>query len=76
MEKLLAKTLSFAPEVMTRDSGVFIGNKLRFATRFEAQAWIDDLSSRWFAVSNTRIVESTSSVNCYFQNGKLEYLES
>jgi len=75
MEKLLAKTLSFSPEVTTTgDSGKFAGNAMRFATKEEAQLWLDDLIMRWFAVVDTRVVESTDPVNYRIVNGVLERL--
>lgn len=55
--------MSFAPMVRTTDNGPFAGNGLRFETREEAQAWLDDLVMRWFAVTDTRVDESTDPVN-------------
>jgi hypothetical protein len=55
--------MSFAPEVRTTDNGPFAGNGLRFATEAEAQKWLDDLIMRWYAVTDTRVVESTDPVN-------------
>ena len=64
--------MSFAPMVRTTDYGPFAGNGLRFATREEAQAWLDDLMCRWFAVTDVRVDESTDPVNYAWVNGTLE----
>lgn len=55
--------MSFAPMVRTTDNGPFAGNALRFATANEAQLWLDALIMRWFAVTDTRVDESTDPVN-------------
>lgn len=55
--------MSYAPMVRTTDFGPFAGNALRFATEKEAQMWLDDLMCRWFAVTDTRVDESTDPVN-------------
>lgn len=55
--------LSFAPEVIADSSGAWTGNGLRFATENEAELWVRDLSMRWFAVRETRVVPSTEPVN-------------
>ena len=54
--------LSFAPEVIADSSG-WTGNALRFATEKEAEIYVRDLSMRWFAVRETRVVPSTDPVN-------------
>ena len=64
--------MSFAPEVIADNSGKFCGNSLRFATREEAEANVSDLASRWFAVRETRVVESQDTVNYSYKDGKLE----
>lgn len=63
--------MSFAPMVRTTDNGPFAGNGLRFATREEAQAWLDDLMMRWFAVTDVRVDESTDPVNYKLENNML-----
>ncbi len=50
--------MSFKPEVIADSSGQWCGNALRFATREEADANVQDLMMRWFAVRETRVVES------------------
>lgn len=55
--------LSFAPEVIADNSGKWTGNALRFKTEKEAEIYVKDLSYRWFAVRETRVVPSTDPVN-------------
>ena len=55
--------LSFAPEVIADNSGKWTGNALRFATAAEAKIYVDDLSYRWLAVREVRVVASTDPVN-------------
>jgi len=62
--------MSFAPMVRTTDNGPFAGNALRFATFTEAQMWLDDLMCRWFAVTDTRVDESTDPVNYSTPDGR------
>jgi hypothetical protein len=66
--------MSFKPEVIVDASGQWCGNALRFATREEAEANVRDLMMRWFAVRETRIVESDDLVNYRYINGRLESL--
>ena len=66
--------MSFKPEVIVDTSGEWCGNALRFATREEAEANVRDLMMRWFAVRETRVVESDDPVNYRYVNGWLESL--
>lgn len=66
--------MSWAPEVIANSSGQFVGNALRFATKEEAEANVRDLSMRWFAVRETRVVESTEPVNYKWTANGLEAL--
>ena len=59
----VATCQSYAPEVIADDSGKWAGNALRFATREEAKAWVEDLRCRWFLVREVRVVESNEPVN-------------
>src|SRR5712692_783911 len=68
--------MSFKPEVIADTSGKWCGNALRFATREEAEANVRDLMMRWFAVRETRIVESDDPVNYRYVDGRLESLTS
>jgi hypothetical protein len=63
--------MSFAPEVIADNSGKWSGNALRFATREEAEANVRDLAFRWFAVRETRVVESADPVNYSYVEGVL-----
>jgi hypothetical protein len=63
--------MSFKPEVIADSSGKFCGNALRFATREEAEANVQDLMMRWFAVRETRVVESYDPGNYRWEEGKL-----
>jgi hypothetical protein len=63
---------SFKPEVIADNSGKWCGNALRFATRQEAEANVQDLMMRWFAVRDTRVVESGDPVNYLYVDGRLE----
>jgi hypothetical protein len=60
---------SFAAEVIADASGTYAGNGLRFATRAEAEAYAQDLASRWTLVTEYRTVVSDDPVNV--QDGRL-----
>ncbi len=49
---------SFKAEVIADNSGKFVGNGLRFASRAEAEAYARDLFSRWTLVREWRVVKS------------------
>jgi hypothetical protein len=66
--------MSFKPEVIADSTGKWCGNALRFASRQEAEANVQDLMMRWFAVRETRVVESDDPVNYRYVNGRLECL--
>jgi len=68
--------MSFKPEVIADTSANWCGNALRFATREEAEANVQDLMMRWFAVRETRVVESGDPVNYRYVGGRLESLTS
>jgi hypothetical protein len=55
--------MSWAPEVIADSTGKWVGNQLRFATKQEALDNVRDLEMRWFAVRDTRVVESSDPVN-------------
>jgi hypothetical protein len=57
--------MSWAPEAMT-DSGNWVGNALRFATREEVESYLTSLSGRM-----TRVVECSEAVNYRWDNGRL-----
>lgn len=64
--------MSWIPEVIADSTGNFCGNGLRFATKEEAEANVRDLMMRWFAVRETRVVESTDPVNYKWTDKGLE----
>lgn len=66
--------MSWKPEVQTDNINAWYGNTLRFETKEEAQANVSHLASRWFLVTNTRVVESDDPVN-YRWNFAEEKLE-
>jgi hypothetical protein len=70
------KNVSFAPEVVADYTGTWTGNGLRFATREEAQANVENLMQRWFAVREIRVVESDDVPNYRWVEGKLEAVQS
>ena len=63
--------MSFKPEVIADSSGQWCGNTLRFATREEAEANVQDLMMRWFAVRETRVVASDDPVNYRYVDHQL-----
>jgi hypothetical protein len=58
--------MSWKPEVQTDGTGKWYGNALRFATKEEAENNVCALQMRWFAVRETRVVESPDPVNYAF----------
>jgi hypothetical protein len=64
--------MSFKPEVTTDNTGKWYGNALAFATREEAEANVRGLRDRWFAVRETRVVESNEPVNYAWVNDALQ----
>lgn len=64
--------MSWAPEVMADHNGTWNGGALRFATRAEAEEYVLDLSCRWTAVYDRRVVESLAPVNSRWIDGRLE----
>lgn len=68
--------MSWKPEVQADSSGEWVGNGLRFATKAEAEAQVRDLASRWFAVREWRVVESSDASNYTYADRKLEAVAS
>lgn len=54
---------SWKAEVIADNSGQWVSNALRFATRKEAEDYVFDLMMRWTLVRDTRVVESSDPVN-------------
>ena len=64
--------MSFKPEVIADSSGKWSSNALRFATEEEARIYVDDLTMRWTAVRDTRVVEAEEPVTARLdRNGSL-----
>lgn len=55
--------MSWRPEVIADNSGQWTPNGLRFATREEAEANVQNLAARWYLVRETRVVECDDPVN-------------
>lgn len=67
--------MSWKPEVQTDSTGAWYGNALRFATKEEAEANVRDLAGRWWAVLETRVIETDDPVNYSYVDGQLVRLE-
>lgn len=67
--------MSWKPEVQTDNTGKWYGNALRFATKEEAEANVQNLADRWLLVIATRVVESDDPVNYAWVDGGLVPLE-
>jgi hypothetical protein len=68
-------TKSYKPEVIADSSGQWTSNGLCFATKVEAELNVADLMNRWYAVRETRVVESDEPVNYSYHNGQLRHIE-
>jgi hypothetical protein len=55
--------MSFKAEVIADNTGQWVGNGLRFASRAEAEAYVRDLEWRWTSVRDTRVIESDEPIN-------------
>ena len=64
--------MSWKPEVKVSNRPEWCGNALRFATREEAEANVADLADRWWAVTETRAVESDDPVKHRWVDGAVE----
>jgi hypothetical protein len=62
MDGMIYGLKSWKAEVIADSSGKWCGNALRFATREGAEVYALDLFSRWTAVKEWRVVESTDPV--------------
>lgn len=68
--------MSWKPEVIADGIGKWAGNALRFATKEEAEQNVEALMLRWWAVRETRVVESEDPVTHRWVDGKLEHLDA
>lgn len=67
--------MSYRPMMQT-DTNEFSGNALRFATREEAEAYAQDLYSRWTMAVGWKVEESDDPVNYRWEDGALVYLDA
>ncbi len=67
--------MSWKPEVQTDSTGKWYGNALCFATEQEAIDNAKDLSYRWYAVRNTRAVQSDEPVNYSYVDRELRAVD-
>jgi len=63
--------MSYKIEVLADGTGKWLPNGMAFASHGEAYDYGMDLWARWAAVSDMRVVESTSSVNYRYIDGRL-----
>ena len=65
---------SWKAEVIADNTGKWVSNAMRFATKEQAERYVRDLSMRCFAVRETQVVESEDDVTVN-ADGKLVELE-
>lgn len=70
----LAK-ISYKCEVKTAGDSDWVSNSLRFATREEAEAYGNDLFSRWTAVEQKQVVPSSDPINYRWVDGRARPIE-
>lgn len=69
--------MSWRGEVVADASGKWTSNALRFATRAEAEAWVNDLFRRWTLVTDKRVVECAGPVTASWVPEKgLQFVEN
>lgn len=56
------RAVSYAAQVIADSTGKWCGNSLRFATSQEADRYARNLTARWTAVRQHRVVESADPV--------------
>jgi hypothetical protein len=66
--------MSYRPEVIADRSGQWAGNGCVFATREEAQAYVQDLEFRWMMVTATRVVETDAPITAQWKGGRTVHL--
>jgi hypothetical protein len=64
--------MSFKVEVIADATGKWAGNAVVFATQAEAEAYANDLHSRWVSVRDTRVVETAVHANYAWNHGDLK----
>ena len=68
--------MSWKPQVIADNSGLWVGNGLRFATKGEAEQNALDLACKWTAVRKWRVIKSNDPVNCSWQEGILHHYKT
>lgn len=66
---------SWKPEVTADASGKWYPNGVAFRTQAEAHTYVIDLSMRWFAVRETREVESDDEPNYQIVDGVMSAIK-
>lgn len=59
----MSEPRSWKPEVVADSSDQWTPNGLAFARKEDAETWVSDLSMRWTAVRDTRVVPSEEEPN-------------
>lgn len=67
--------MSWKSEVQAGNTGKWIGNALRFATKKEADDYVYDLAMRWSLVTNVLVTQSEDPVNYSYHGGVLNHAE-
>ncbi len=68
--------MSWKPEVIADNTGKWLDNALRFATRAEAQARAQHMHETWMAVRDYRATRSRDPVNYRYLDGALIPVDS
>ena len=64
--------MNWKGEVIADNSGEWCGNALVFKTKEEAEKYIHNLMMKWFAVRETRVIETPLEANFEWIDGKGE----
>jgi hypothetical protein len=67
--------MSYKAEVVADSGGAWTGNRMRFATKKEAELYVLDLALRWTLVGDIRVVESDEPVNYELVDGRFVHIE-
>ena len=69
----MSALVGYKPEFQTDGTGKWYANALVFPTEAEAQAYAQDLYSRWTLVHSTRVVPVPEPASHRFSSGVLEH---
>jgi hypothetical protein len=69
----MTDTVSWRPEFIADDSGKWVPNGMRFATKEEAEIHAKDTERRWMLVRQTRVVPSPDPVNYRIVKGDVHF---